>query len=252
MEMREETPQIRISAEIPPSAESWSEPSLPQLAARAEKASESTTPSQIRLSFVRKQIRTLHKVLLIGLGILLGNSLTRLQYEHSSASSNETAPDLDSFAEPAVAAQVLKKHSRALDEQCDAELASAISSPHRFQSRLNVWIERYEAELRQQRNILLESDVEHKLLILYKTSHRWEKFVDVYLHLARFDPEHPVVASWAHSALAHAGSKDRELEVTDTLQDIMRFHRDRVLAGRIEAAIGNARGKTDRAVEPKP
>jgi hypothetical protein len=164
-----------------------------------------------------------------------------LPVRHGPGSTSAIAgspPDLDSFSEPAIAAAVLKRSAQGLNEAC-AEDLSALSAAKTgaLQARTAEWISRYETELNRQKEILTDGDLEHGLLILYKTCGRREDFVDGYLRLLGISPDQPVVWRWAGYALTYAQSCARSEEVLDALQHIARFGRDRQVADQVKAAL---------------
>jgi hypothetical protein len=99
------------------------------------------------------------------------------------------------------------------------------------------WIGRFKAELKRQKAILIESDLEHELLVLYKANGQWEEFLDGYLELLGACPAHPVVANWAPFALTYSLDYGRTDEVLDALQHIARFQRNPYVTSRVKGAV---------------
>jgi hypothetical protein len=146
----------------------------------------------------------------------------------------DSPPDLDSFSEPDVAASVLKRHAAALQQACSTDLSQfAAVKSDALSAKSADWIPQFQAELNIEKEILSDGDLEHELLILFKTCNRREEFVDCYLRLAGSSPDHPVVRNWAGFALDYAQACAHTEEVFDALNHIVRFSRDPDLANKV-------------------
>jgi hypothetical protein len=153
-------------------------------------------------------------MLVVGFGL---GAIFAAQYQPSSTTkSTDAAPDLDSFAEPSIAAAVLKAHVQALHKACSEDLGAHYPATSAgFQKRLAKWITEYREALDQQKSILTDGDLEHELLVLYKAGDQREEFIDQYLSLLGCAPAHPVVANWAPFALTYGQACGRLPEVRD-------------------------------------
>jgi hypothetical protein len=179
-------------------------------------------------------------ILLFFLLLVLGLALSHRHTGRpsTSADASNSPPDLDSFSEPSIAAAVLKRHAKALQEACSADLSLLSgANPGAFQNRATEWIARYQEGLDRQEEIVKDGDLEHGLLILYRVCNRRQEFVDCYLKLLGASPNHPVVWRWAGCALEFAQSCGRREEVLDALQHIARFDRDLEVANHVRDGL---------------
>jgi hypothetical protein len=106
-----------------------------------------------------------------------------------------------------------------------------------FQAGLAQWIPRLRAELKRQSQAAADAELAHMYLMLCKAGGQWEAFLDVYLGMLIASPEHNDVPSWAPVALSQARFYGRTEEILDALQHMIRFHRDRDAAARIQVAV---------------
>ena len=213
-------------------------------------------------------------VLVLVVGLLAGTAVKLADLMFSYPDTLDSTLDLDSFSEASIARAILKKHAQSLilasvadretlyyivtqpkagDLICTANTNSTAGYPAqdeaRLKSRIDHWIEQHQTELKKQKEIWAECPLEYELLLLYKTNHRWEEFVDCYLNLLGATPNHHIVTTWVREALTYSGACGRTEELLDALQHLARFHRDPSVVEKIKAIL--ARWETENNADAR-
>lgn len=182
----------------------------------------------------------------------------------------EQVSELDSFAEPSIAAAVLKKQAQDLiwaynvsrdaawspksqldpdrERRCapregepflQGSSACAAKSQNALSASTCEWIQRFKEAIHQREDAALASGLEDQLLHIYEDNGLWNEVIDCYLGILSRRPDSPLAVAWAPLALDRSTYCNRTEEVRDALEHVARFSRDRKLAARIKTVLAH-------------